>query len=365
MTSKERLYNAIAGKKVDRTPYAPLLTYWWELQPQEVRAKGEVAMYRTLGAEPLIRGHYPTGETVPKYRDLYMVDINYRDCEISETIHGQEKMIIYQTPVGELMCKYRTDPISDTWFLVEHPVKNSRDLATLQFIMENAELTPNFSDYESIVREYGDEVLAVPILVPGSKTAFQSMIEYWVGTVDMIYMLEDEPELVEQTLAAIRAVNRKSCEICAQSSAEVFLTWEDSSTTNYSPKMYEKYIFPEINEWCDILHKEKKLYIQHACGHLKALLPIIAKSKIDCLESITPSPTGDVTMAEVVATLPSRISLVGGIDPMVLLNADWNTLEQYTKELLHTMKGRSFILSNSDSCPPGVKLEHLQKLAYS
>ena len=363
MTNQERLYNIIAGNPADRVAWAPFLTYWWELQPKAVRNRGELAMYREIGADPLMRGHYPTGGDIPEYHDLYMVDAKYHNCEISEIVTGREKVKTYHTPAGDLLCKYKTDPISDTWFLVEHPVKTCEDLQILCYIMDHIELTPNFSDYEHLVSEFGDEVLAVPILVPGSKTAFQWMIEYWVGTVDMIYLLEDEPELVEQTLAAIRRVNRKSAEICAMSDARVFLTWEDSSTTNYSPAMYETYILPEINEWCDILHAKNKLYMQHACGHLKGLLPLIAKSKIDCLESVTPCPTGNVTMDEVVSALPERISLIGGLDPTVLLNADWETLEQYTRDLLNVMQGRSFILSNSDSCPPGVSLEHLQKLS--
>lgn len=363
MTNKERLYNAIAGKEADRTPWAPFLIYWWEAQSREVRDRGELAMYRTVGADPLIRGHYPTHTADDPYRDLFLVDTRIRNCEITESINGREKIRRYETRVGVLESKYKTDPSSMTWFLVEHPLKTCEDYKTLQFIMENTELTPAYDGFESIVREYGDEVLVAPRLVPGYKTAFQSMLEHWVGTYGMAIMLSEEPDLVEETMESIREVNRKSAKICSESNAEVFISFEDSSTTNCSPSMYAEYALPELNEWCDILHRENKLLIQHACGHIKALLPIIANSKIDCLESVTPLPTGNVTMAEVAAALPERISIIGGIDPIMMLDADWKTLEQYTRELLDTMKGRNFVLSNSDSCPPGVKLEHLQKLS--
>jgi uroporphyrinogen-III decarboxylase len=63
---------------------------------------------------------------------------------------------------------------------------------------------------------------------------------------------------------------------------------EDTSTTNINPAYYEKYILPEINGWCDILHGEGKKYIQHACGHLKHLLPLLGGSKIDGIESVSP-----------------------------------------------------------------------------
>lgn len=363
MTNKERLLNAIAGKEVDRTPWAPFLIYWWESQPCRIRDMSEIGMYRAIGADPLIRGHYPTQNAESAYRDLFMVDMHYRNCEISEHIRGTEKIKRYETKVGTLESRYRTDPSSNTWFLVEHPLKTCEDYKVLQYIMRNVEVTPDYSGYESVVRQYGDEILLTPIVSPILKTAFQSMFEHWAGTFGMVDMLEEEPELVEETLNAIRDVNRKCVQICSESDAEAFITFEDSSTTNYSPRLYKEYALPEINDWCDILHKENKLLIQHACGHIKHLLPVIAESKIDCLESVTPLPTGNVTMAEVAAALPERISIIGGIDPIMMLSNDWEPLGQYACELLATMKGRSFILSNSDSLPPGVKQEYLQNLS--
>lgn len=363
MTNKERLYNAIAGKEVDRTPFAPFLIFWWESQPAQLRDLGELAMYRRLGADPLIRGHYPTHKAGDPYRDLFLVEPTYKNCRITERIEGKVKIKQYETKVGTLTSKYMFDPNMKAWFLVEHPLKTCEDYKILQYIMENTELTLDPTGFDSVVREYGDEVLVAPRLVPGYKTAFQCMVEHWAGTVGFIDMLDEEEELVEETMDVIREVNRKSAKLCAETDAEVFISFEDSSTTNYSPGMYEDYALPELNEWCDILHKENKLLIQHACGHIKHLLPIIAESRIDCLESVTPLPTGNVTMAEVAAALPERISIIGGIDPMMMLNAPWEELEGYAKELLKTMEGRSFILSNSDSCPPGVKLEHLQGLS--
>ena len=362
MTKKERVLNAITGRAVDRVPWSPLTSYWWEAQSREFRDRGELAMFQEIDADPLVRGYYPTRTADCPWRDLFVVDTKFRNCQVSETVKGREKIKVYETRIGNLVCKYRIDPSSNTWFLTEHPLNTREDYKTLQFIMENAVQTPASDDYEDLVRFYGDEMLIVPRLVPGYKTAFQAMIEHWAGTYGMIDMLDEDEELVEETMAAIQEVNRQSARLCCESSSEVFISFEDSSTTNYSPGLYERYVVPELNEWADILHKENKYLIQHACGHIKALLPIIAKSKIDCLESVTPFTTGNVTMKEVAEALPERISIIGGIDPIMMLSEEWEPLEQYATELLETMKGRSFILSNSDSLPPGVKLEYLKRL---
>lgn len=52
-----------------------------------------------------------------------------------------------------------------------------------------------------------------------------------------------------------------------------------------------------------------------------------------------------------------------GVASAVRLNSNWETLEQYTRELPDTRKGRSALLSNSNSCTPIVKLKHLKKLS--
>lgn len=363
MTSKERLFNAIQGKGVDHTPWAPFLTYWWEYAGAEIRSMGEIGFYHEIHADPLMRGHFPTEQADSPYRDMFLFEQKIEGCEIVETIKGAEKIQQYRTKIGTLTSRYRIDPQSNTWFLVEHPVKTSEDYQILQYMMEHTVLTPSYDAFHEAVRRYGDDVLFVPVLVPGSKSAFQAMIEHWVGTEEMAYALADEPELVEETIESIRSVSRRAAQIAAESDAEIFLTWEDSSTTNYSPWMYETYILPEINEWCDILHQSGKLYMQHACGHIKDLLPIMARSKIDCLESLSPRPTGNIDMQMVAEILPSSISVIGGIEPVTLLERAPEELDEIVADTLQRMGNRGYVLANSDSCPPGVSIEKFKRIS--
>lgn len=43
-----------------------------------------------------------------------------------------------------------------------------------------------------------------------------------------------------------------------KSSAEGFIFWEDSSTTNINPDMFEQYTAPEINQWGKMIHDSGK-----------------------------------------------------------------------------------------------------------
>lgn len=363
MTPKHRLLATIKGETTDRFSWSPNLAYWWEHNNGELIEAGELQFLKSIGADPLIRGHYAYQPGSKAWDDIWLFDISYDGgCSVTEETTETERKIIYNTPLGKLTFKYLYSANGDTWFLKEHGVKEEADFEILTYLKDHTVLTPNYERFDKESEELGEEGLLVPLLVPEAKTAFQAMVEYWVGTENLVYALCDYPEAVENALESIWRLNMKAVEICAASNAECFLTWEDSSTTNISPAMYEQYIAPEINNWCQCLHSKNKLYIQHACGHLKQLLPIMAKTEIDAIESISPYPTGNIEMAEARAALPERIALIGGIEAVNFKEMNLDTLKIYAEKLLTDMKNSRYILANSDSCPPGVELEKFYML---
>lgn len=345
MTPKQRLLAAIKGEDKDRIPWSPFLAYFWESQPEEIRAAGQLKFMEDIGADPLLRG----------FNCLFKI---YRDrCTVSEKVEGNDKFIMYDTPVGKLRERYIYVKKANTWFLTEHPIKTQEDFKVLTYINENMRVEPYLDDFQVKYEKMGERCLIVPIIGTELKTSFQSLVEHWVGTEELVYALEDYPETVEECIHAMRRNALDSARISVQSPAEAFIFWEDSSTTNISPSYFEKYAMPEIIEWSKILHREGKLLIHHACGHIRALIPYMAKAGIDIIESISPPPTGNIEIWEAGEMLPDNIGLIGGIEPTVFLNSSLQELEIYVEELLTRMKGKRFVLANSDSCPPGVSLE--------
>ena len=197
----------------------------------------------------------------------------------------------------------------------------------------------------------------LPLLGVHGKTAFQSLVEQWVGTENLVYMLYDEPEVVEECLAVMQTRDEETVRISVNTAADGFIFWEDSSTTNISPAMFAKYTKPEIDRWGELVHGAGKLLVHHACGHLKDLLPLMARSNIDAIESISPPPTGNVTLQEAAAILPEHIALIGGLEPVRLMNGTVESVCTDAMELMRDLAGRRFVLANSDSCPPNVEYE--------
>ena len=343
MEPKERLLTAMTGGEVDRLPWAPFLAYYWESQPVEVQQRGQLRWLQDLGADPLLRGSHK----------LFMR--KEKDCSIRVEQAGKRKVTTYETPVGKLMETHVYSPHANTWFLVEHPVKTMEDFRVLAYINEHLKILPDLDGFEKDHQALGGAGLYVPVIGSEHKTCFQSLVEHWVGTEELAYALADFPEVVEETLQAMRLNALKTVEISVQSSAEAFIFWEDSSTTNISPDMFQRYAAPEINQWGRMVHDAGKILIHHACGHLRALIPLMGQTQIDVIESISPPPTGNIELWEARDMLPDPISLVGGIEPTVFMNSSLRELEDYVCKLSDKMGKTNFVMANSDSCPPSVE----------
>ncbi len=341
MTPKARILAALRGQPVDRVPWSPFLAYWWEAQCAARREKGQLHYMESVGADPLLRGFCAAWQ------------VEFRGLERSVSERDGVRRERLSTPVGALELGYRYSAAGDTWFLVDHPVRELEDLKTLQWIYERARVTPN-GEADAMWRETGERGLLLPLVGVESKTCFQSLVEKWVGTERLAYFVADAPERVEECLLTMRRASERTAELSAASAAEGFIFWEDSSTTNISPNMFTRFAAPEIAAWGAALHAAGKLLVHHACGHLAGLLARMGALPIDAIESISPPPTGNIDIDGAFELLPEHVALVGGIEPVFFQNCTRPELEARVRELLAMARGRRYVLANSDSCPPGV-----------
>jgi len=351
MSPRQRLLASMRGEQTDRVAWSPFLAYFWESCSEEVISRGQLDFLNSIGADPLFRGSH----------GLYNVDRKNVACHELKKENLCE--VITETPVGNLKETYTYSKSGNTTFLTEHPIKTEEDFKILTYIYDHMEITSNKDQFEKDYLALGDEGLYIPFLGTNCKTAFQSLLEHWCGTIELTYALADYPETIEECLDSMMRASLKTVELSVDSSAEAFISWEDTSTTNISPSIFTKYIAPEIKSWTDIIHSADKLYIHHACGHMKDIVKYEFLAGVDMVESLSPPPTGNIYTWEAFQVMPENIGIIGGIEPTVFLNSTLEELEVYTLKLLDAVKGRRFILANSDSCPPGVSLEKFKMVS--
>ncbi len=351
MTSRERLAAALLGRPVDRLPFAPFLAYVWESFPAEVQARGALRFHQDIGADPLWRG-----APCP-------VRVSTPGLEVRTWQEGRRATAEFDTPVGTLRTVHATSDAGRTAFIVEHPVKSVEDLKTQIWIEEHTRIEYDPKPAEDHLAGDGREGLSLGMLAYRGKTAFQAMVEHTCGTEEMVMLLADAPRETEALIEAMAANNLRCAELAAQAPYEFWLTFEDSSTQNYSPKLYERYIEQEIARYCELLGGMGKRYVQHACGHLRRLLPAMKRSGVLAVESLSPPPTGNITLREARAILGTEVGIIGGIEPTAFLNLPDDEFPPYVEQVIEDGSGGPFVLANSDSCPPGVTPERFAVVA--
>jgi uroporphyrinogen-III decarboxylase len=359
MSSRERLLAALRGQAVDRLPWSPFLAYWWDFQSKAVQDRGQVAFLREIGADALLRG-FTTAFTCSDVQGISQYESFIEPIpgvEFRREEKGDLWLNTFTTPVGALTSAARHSPEGNTRFMVEYPVKRKEDYKILRYIIERMLIRPNYAAVQREINDVGEDGLSVPLVSPFLKTPFQALLEHYVGIEQLIYNLADFPEEVEETLAVMSEKAMQAVRISVESPAQAFITWEDSSTTSISPALFRRYIVPELDRWGEVIHAAGKLFLHHACGHVRALLPMMAKEGVDAIESLSPPPTGNIEIWDARQALGPEMGLIGGIEPVHFLNLDLPQLRAYVADLIERMGTHRYILANSDSCPPGVTVE--------
>ncbi|TFG15384.1 MAG: hypothetical protein EU535_01800 [Promethearchaeota archaeon] len=225
------------------------------------------------------------------------------------------------TPVGKNIFKAKVESLDLSvmlpWFPEDgFPIKNLDDYEVFKFLIEDAEYTPHYEDiktFQMILGDYG----IVPTFVP--KSPFQSMIML-MGPQRLSIDYYTHQKEFDELYQLIYKKELEVYKIAAESPAEVIWGPDNVTSLITSPKLFEKYSMPFYNEVADIFHKNDKIYVVHMDGRLKNIANLIAKTRIDAIESFTPPPVGDLTIEDarkmwkdkvIWANFPEPVSLQG------------------------------------------------------
>lgn len=352
MTSKDRILAALHGQEVDRIPFCPFLAYVWECFPKDIQGMGQLAFHQRIGTDPLWRGAPCPVKACPPAA---------MECQTQE-VDGRTVTEIH-TPVGVLRQTWARSESGNTSFLVEHPLKSEEDYRIQLWIEENTTLAEDLSPVHAHFAGDGRAGLSLGMLIPRGKSAFQLLVEHLAGTEGLAYALADFPATVTKLWRVMVARDIEAIHIAMRSPYTHFITWEDSSTQNYSPTQYDAYIGSEIGQWCRILSDCGKHYVQHACGHVASLVGRMKAHGVLAVESISPPPTGNMTIRDARNTMGSSMGIIGGIEPTQFLRLSEEELKRYVESVFEEASGGPFVLANSDSCPPGVTIAKFELVA--
>ena len=285
MTPRERVMKALRFEKVDRVPF----TMYSGMAPpcaveRDLRNRG---MCLVRGVD-VFRTHRPDVKESHRY---YQKD-------------GKRLLdIVFETPVGTLtMLK---EPAGFTTWIHERMFKSPDDYKAIRFMIENERYEPCYGDFLRAERDLGGDFHVrthlgaepMQVLVSGDFLSMESFCVEWMENRDEVVALAE----------LIARKRREALPLVADSPAGLVMLGGNVVPEVTGPPVFERYYLPYYDEIASALHPRGKLIGSHLDANCKVLAPLIARSKLDCIEAFTPAPTTDMTLGEARAAWPDKV----------------------------------------------------------
>lgn len=361
MTLAERILNVFRGEKPDVIPWFADLTYWYAASvkrgslPERYLGDGVVDLYRDLGCG--CHEHALSNPWLTEYDDV-VETTRYEDDSAGE--HVQEETE-WTTPVGTLTQVKRYEPGSFCWAYRKYPITSLEDLRTYRFIAEHSHYTPDYSVPTRQLALWGD--LGVPAAVP-PRSPMANLIVIWMGVVNLSYALADAPAEIERTLEVVGNSEDSIYEIIERGPTPLVYFGENITGDMVSPRLFNKYYAPYYRRRMPGLRAAGKHVFVHVDGTFRSLLPHIAASGVDCAQSLTVAPVGDVELGDMRSLAGPELILWSGIPGAMFspLYSDEMVREMTIALLKRYRNDGRFIMGVCDQVPPDGVIERIRMI---
>lgn len=354
MTGRENLIAALTNNNPEWIPWTPLIDYANVpcFVNSDVLKSGEKDLYDLalyyqeelqcdilINADP-VRGCFrKTKVTTVRDKDIVTTRLELDGEVLTRRIR--------EVKVGGM----------DTSAIIEYFLKDENDLLIYEKILNDTYLEYNKAEFEKITKKIGDRGLVNTI---GPRTPITKLIIELMGIENFTYVYEDEPELVDRVIKKMHEIAKLHYKMILESGLdfEFVLNFEDQDILLTSPETYRKYIFPMMKEYCDMTHKAGKLYMMHACGHVKPFLNMIKEAEIDAHHYLSDAPVGDTSPGEARAIWNDKINIMAAIDPLLLAEGTPQQVKDNLLSILNQLKGGNFLIMSA--MKPDIPEENLR-----
>ncbi|OGS34261.1 MAG: hypothetical protein A2293_13660 [Elusimicrobia bacterium RIFOXYB2_FULL_49_7] len=378
LTHRKRFLNLINGEKVDKVPFFPDLSKWYEanrygegprernylpgelIAPEDTinRLPGQALPARFRGKNIFeIHAALDCGIPVHGYDIFYKT--TYRNSEIIEKHSPERVTTVIRTSKGELR-EIKGMAADHSQAILEHFVKSEGDLDILTHIVQDTVYSPNFGRVEkalSIIGESGYLNLIIP------RSPMGRLIHNYMGVEAVTYALMDYPEKMQCLLDIMREKDREVWTLATAAPGKIAFMADNMDEFLISPDWYRSYFLPVYQEMNALLHRANKKVLTHMDGRLKNILPMIPDSGFDVLDGCTPSPVGNYEPRELYAALGRGQYAYCGVPAALFIeeNSERRVLD-FTRKILDEM-GDKLILNVGDIMPEKGNIDIIEKMS--
>ncbi|HUT10472.1 MAG TPA: uroporphyrinogen decarboxylase family protein [Armatimonadota bacterium] len=347
MNHRERMEAVFRGQRPDQMAWFGDMTYWHSAHLQigdlPERWRGSNGMHE-------LHRELNIGEYIPGCDPCDIVEGTQVRHEVTQS--NGRRIAQWHTPVGAVREVQEYLPGSFCWGYTEHAVKDACDLRVVRYIYKHRQFKPRPERYLELDGSYATCGFG-PAHYAAPPTPISELNKHWVGVMDLAYLLVDEQEEMQNTLAAIERAHDVIYRHIAAGPVGYAMICENLSAATMGGYFHE-YIAPHLRRWADWLHAHGHRTLIHNDGTLRGTLEKLAAVGVDCVDSVVPKPVGDVGLDELRALAGDDIILLGGL-PGAMFAPPFTArdIEGQVREIirLHKDTGR-FMFGVADQVPP-------------
>ena len=361
MNLEERLLAVFSNEKPDVMPWFADLTYWYraksyrnELPTKYLGERGKIRLYRDLGCGSHEELYNLPGETTY----LGVKCINSAETSRDGTAIYEER---YETPAGTIVAVRKFVPRSVSSAYIKYPVATRDDLRVLQYMYKNQDFKPDYSLQYDRLKDWRG-LGFVSSLPP--RTPFQRLVVVWAGVVNTIRLMMREPEELEETIQVMSEADDPIYEAVCESPAPGVYFGENITSDIISPPIFRKYHIPYYKRRADQIHTAKKFIFVHIDGTLRGVLPLMGQTGVDCAQSVTPAPVGDIPVGKLREASGPDIILWGGLPGVYFshLYPDGLLRQMALDVIKYHLREHKFIMGVSDQVPPDGDIKRVKAI---
>ena len=404
MTSKERILAAINGQPADHIPMttwcfgfpAPKhlqwetngrkVSYWysqrlehihtlpqpWELEDEFRRA----GAWLSLGIDDVLEVSVPWSE------DPAVVSKN--SVIAPGESGGSDKYPVlvreYQTPSGRLVhATWQTGEEKPGWPVqpgqvmlfedynvaraVKHPVTKPGDVPAIKhlFMPPDARQRRRFADRITNMKAFAEE----KGLLTQAWSGFGIDAAVWImGTQGSVMMAMDAPEAFGQLIDTIAETDYARTELAASADGVDLVCQRGwySSTDFWSPRLFERYVYPHLTELAAVAHQYGKKFGYVMTTGVERLGSRLADAGVDVLYFVDPR-LDRISLEKARELFGDRMTMVGGLNALSLASGDPKRLREDVCRAIDVLGPTNrFILHPVDAIFPDTPWEGVEQM---
>jgi len=184
-----------------------------------------------------------------------------------------------------------------------------------------------------------------------SSQTINFMVEHIGAPESALLLFYDDPELALALINKAVAISIEKGKAFIKSGVDcIYIGDSYASASVISPDIYRRFCAPAYAEVAREFHRLGVFCYKHCCGNYTPLLDELPSTGIDAMDGI--DPTSGMSVKQTKAKIGTRLTLMGGISCLTLLNGTPETVYHEARQCVtEGMPGGRYVLGSACAVP--------------